>query len=160
MSSDTFRCPECQATLRIQPGIEAGDLVECPRCHHQFPGPPFDNPSPPRPTSPQPLPPITGHEISESLVRPRPRFADVDNPERIADSLRRHPVADDDEDANYGLAFDDDLSSSEELSPNYRIDVNRWFELATKHYGAFLGPAIGFILLGVAIYFCCIFVGL
>jgi hypothetical protein len=38
------------------------------------------------------------------------------------------------------------------ISSDYTVNLGRWFEFATAHYGAILGPAIGFLFLFVAIY--------
>ncbi len=139
MPSKMLRCPQCQATLRVATEIKTGDLVECSRCRQQFPVPDLDSVPPPAP--------LTGQEISESRGAGRRKFADLDDSEGVSESLRRRSISYDD-DADYPRGrYDDDLERRGPLTSDYTIDLGRWFQYGTAHFGEVVGPAIGFGLI-------------
>jgi predicted Zn finger-like uncharacterized protein len=148
MPSETFPCPQCQATLRVQPGVitNTGDLVECPRCRHQFPVPTLDTSA--GPAAP-PLEPLRGLEFSETPGPGRRKLADIDGPERISELPRRPSIAYDDEDYPRGR-YGDELDRRGPLSNEYTIDLGDWFSYGTAHFGSVIGPAVGF---GVLFFF-------
>lgn len=127
MAAETFACPECQASLRYSPNLKPGDEVQCPKCRTQFPVPdPATQPAGPT------------EEYTDRPGAARPRFsapADEDI------SATRRP-------AGYGGREGDGADEDyppPPMSGNYSIDINRWFAAAGQHYGAILGPAIGFL---------------
>jgi hypothetical protein len=130
--------------------MNTGDLAQCPRCGQQFPVPELDRPlATPAAESP---PARTGQEFSEFPQPSLPRFPDRDEPPHVTDEPRRPTLStpDDDDYAHHRRYYEVDRSGP--LSNDYTIEVGRWFEYATPHYSMFLGPAIGFIILGALIY--------
>ena len=126
MAAETFACPECQASLRYSPNLKPGDEVQCPKCRTQFPVP-----------DPATLPAGATEEYTDKPGASRPRFS---TPPDEDISTSRRPLG-----YGRGSGEADEDYPPRPLSGDYSIDINRWFAAAGQHYGAFLGPAIGFV---------------
>lgn len=151
MAQDTFACPECSSQLRRAPNLESGALIQCPRCDHRFTVPPESDsdgfttsPEPARPpVEDRPDPDREGTRRAEdppaSPLPPLTRSSDYDDDDY---GVRRPRPAIADEDyvnAPRGMA--------EDLSGDYEVTIGRWLALAWEHYGAYAGPAIGYLFL-------------
>lgn len=150
MSSDVFSCPGCRAKVARAPGLDPGQLVECPRCGHQFPLPERDEGGT---VSSQGRP-----ELSEALrpwpeappspgSRPEEEYTGAEPPPRPWTGARW----DDDRLEQRGLR--EEGPRLEGISPDYTIDLNEWIRYAKEHYSAVLGPMIGYMLIYVVIVF-------
>src|SRR5437660_10972721 len=128
MSSETFSCPECRASLRYAPGLDTGAVVRCPKSQAQFTVP--DRGSPPGPS---------GEEVTDAPGRGRPRRSASGEAEYSPTRGSARPTGPDD--------YPDEDYPERPLSGGYSIDLGRWFNIAGENYGAVLGPSIGFILL-------------
>jgi hypothetical protein len=131
MPVDSYPCPQCRVVLRGSDDLAPGDLVQCPRCGTQFT-----------------LPDLTAAAVQGPLPvtsapsRPPPRVPDPDVPFRPR--WQERPAAGHDEDYPHPSAA---YHRSGGLSADYVVDLGRWFNLATAHYSALLGPAIAYLLL-------------
>ncbi len=143
MALQVFSCPECGAQLKLAPGMTAGMKVKCPRCGLNFAAPNLGAEAsslgvdPPREEpnySPAPLsPPAEAPRFDEEDYSRYPQPPTPPEARRpyfdFRDEYADHP------DRRRGL---------EGLSSEYTIDLGEWFRLANMHYGAVLGPMIGY----------------
>jgi hypothetical protein len=133
---DVTRCPSCGRPLRV-PEQLFGELVQCPSCAYTFTATPAgsDPPAPAVP-APEPAPELREH-VTQTPELSLPRSA----PE---EKERWRPPPEEDDDyppprrARVGMA---------DISAEYRINLTEWFNHANAHYGAVLGPMIGYLLL-------------
>ena len=132
MSSETFSCPECRATLQYAQGLEAGAQVRCPKCQAQFAVP--DRMSPPGPGP-------SDDQYTDAPGRGRPSMSPPPAEEYSPTRRPARPGGPDD--------YPDEDYPERPLSGDYSIDLGRWFNVAGQHYSAVLGPSIGFILLAL-----------
>jgi hypothetical protein len=157
MALDTFTCPECGVKLRRTAHLRPGVRVQCPRCQLQFPVPEEgtdeltpppaarrDNPDEGYGQSPLPRagidrpsesdrddPGSTATRRADDFPVGAPGGFDFDRPER----------RDEDED------YPDIGRRGDNLTTDYRIDLNQWFAHGKEHWNAVLGPAVGFLIL-------------
>lgn len=158
MAPEFLDCPECQARLKNSAGMGPGDSVKCPRCGRVF-AVPDDAPGADLPTSAADGP---GGEGIRETVHPRDRDLPTSDSgpvrgEGIRETApprdRGRPRRPEDED------YDDDYDRprraglATDLSNDYRINFNKWFETAQKHYGDSFGPIIGYFIILQAISF-------
>jgi hypothetical protein len=139
MAVDTFTCPECQAKLRRSPHLRPGALVQCPKCHLQFPVPPEEE----EPASPPPEPARRAPGPSDAYGEtPAPAARREERLATGAEPRRRREEEDEDYPRAGGRRGD-----SEQLSSGYEIDLGQWFRVGAQHWSAVLGPFIGYLLL-------------
>ncbi len=147
---ETTRCPECGSLLRVPAQFSAGAEVKCPKCGLQFPLPrpdaaPADSPRPketehegdysdrPRPAPARREDDEAEGEYAEEGRLPRPgRRARGDAYDEDGDD---EPYDRDERRGRVGLAG---------LSNDYAIDLKEWFRYAKAHWGAVIGPMIGY----------------
>jgi hypothetical protein len=124
MPTREFACPQCNAPMRTGPTVEPGMSVRCPSCGStvRVPGDEFTG-------SPPAAPPRPAGEFTDA---PRYREDERDDFDR-PDGPREGP----------GL---------EGLSNEYSINIGEWFRYAQAHWGAVLGPMIGYMLLFAVMY--------
>jgi hypothetical protein len=162
MATDTFSCPECQVKLRRSPQLQPGTRVQCPRCQLQFPVPPPEEEEPPaepgRATagaySDSPMPgagrPEPPREADQDRDRDRAWGEHVStepSEERRPEGEPRRWAPPSDMDEDYAPAGrPEDL---DELARRSRVDLGAWFSIAKEHWGIFLGPTIGYVLIVV-----------
>jgi hypothetical protein len=144
--SETLACPECGAKLRPSEHLPPGALVQCPRCSHSFPTPAVAPLSAPGAAG-------GGQEVDYTPAPPARRADDVDRGAAEDQHVRRDPAA-------AGKWDDERLAGKgpvrrprrlEGLSNQYTIDASEWLRLAAAHWGAVLGPMIGFLILSQVI---------
>lgn len=122
---DTFSCPGCRSRLIRTAGLQPGDAVQCPRCRTQFDVPPEGGDAPARPPEREvgltttPSPPRREDHADEAAL-PRP-----------------------DRDVTFGPG----RKGVGDLTSRYAVELGRWWSLAARHYGAYLGGHLGFALL-------------
>jgi hypothetical protein len=114
-----FACPQCHASMRTGPTVEAGMSVRCPSCGStvRVPGDEFTG-------SPPAAPPRPAGEFTDA---PRYREDERDEFDK-PDGPPEGP----------GL---------EGLSNEYSIDLGEWFRYAQAHWGAVVGPMIGYLFI-------------
>lgn len=112
-------CPQCATSLRVPDTFPPGAKVKCPKCATPFPVPSAGDAADPAPVSVKPMdpPPMSPPAMDEGIGGAPPSFSSG---------------------GPAGL---------ESLSPNYKVDISALFGEISKHYGALLGPLIGFILI-------------
>ncbi len=136
MASEIFSCPQCNAKLRYSPNMQAGDEVQCPKCKAEFPVPELEEERTIR----------SSEEVTGAPGPRRPRFSEPGD-ENISSTRRSRP-------SNLeGDDYEDEDFSDRPFTGNYSIDINRWFNVAGKHYSAILGPMIGFLFVAWIISF-------
>ena len=146
MAVETFNCPQCQVKLRRSAQLQPGARVQCPRCSTQFSVPPVEEAVPP----PAPVGPAIGAEAGErerdDLVATGPRAGE----DRLSTGYDpgKGPYGGTEGGEDYPS-----LRSSEPdlLSHEYTIDLNVWLAYAREHWGAILGPAVGYQVLLIII---------
>lgn len=147
MPADTYQCPQCRATLRTPPDVEPGDLVQCPKCEAQFPAP--EQTAAPLPREPLPA----RGDILQTPGTSRPMLPEAEDDPFVTDRprprVRREPDWDDDEDYPRPSRLHLD---AEELARAWSVDLGKWFEYASNHWSAVLGPAVGYGLIFGLIY--------
>ena len=119
MPAPEFACPQCNAPIRTAPTVEPGMSVRCPSCGSTVRVPGEEVTASP-PTAPRP---------PREAVTEAPRYRederdDLDRPDGPREGL--------------GL---------EGLSNEYSIRIGDWFRYAQTHWGAVLGPMIGYTFL-------------
>jgi hypothetical protein len=150
MAPEIFHCPECNTALRRPPSLNAGDAVRCPKCRVEFEVPETDA-APPPPAAPSPMAP-SEEKYSGAPGSARPRFSDVEDDFNV--TTKRRPVRseadwDEDEDQDYPRSSGDHDPAG--LACEWHVDLGRWFSYGSAHWGAVLGPAIGFGVLYLVI---------
>jgi hypothetical protein len=149
MPDDVFHCPACRAPLRRSPAVAAGTLAQCPRCDERFPVPAEDRPAPP--------PPADQPAITDRPGRPRlsaddhldlPRLRDDYDEDqrrdgRLDDGPGDRPGPDENDDDYYRPG----VPRHQRLNTEYQVDLGEWMDYAKGHWGAMVGPCIGYVIL-------------
>jgi hypothetical protein len=159
MALDVFSCPECGVKLRRSSSLTPGVRVRCPRCNVRFTVPPVEEDVPANPDAPPADRPEPGYVTSPGGAD-RGGF-DRDRgsagTRRADDEPMRPPPNFDESRREYDEDYDPDYPSTRgrvagELRNDYEVDLGKWFTLGMKHWGAFLGPFIGFALIFLILY--------
>jgi hypothetical protein len=122
-------CPGCNERVRI-PDQYIGKLVRCPLCKHQF-----------RVEQEEPI--VEIDDEAEALRR----ASGKPMPGEMEEGYEEEPGEED----SAGVARRRARGGTGELSNDYVIVPSEWFHYAGIHYGRFLGPAIGYIIIVIGL---------
>lgn len=132
MSQDTFLCPSCKSALRRSAQLTPGTAVKCPRCAHVFEVPAEEE---------IPFAPLLPEAVSDRPLSPPPAAP----PRRT-----RGPDRDFDFDDDRPRGRRDRKSrrrADVNLTSRWHSQIGTWFNMATREWGDFLGPYIGYAFL-------------
>jgi hypothetical protein len=136
MPANQFNCPSCNTLLRLAEPLPAGTKVKCPKCGTIFGAE----------EAPIPVEPV-GSEARQFTPRDAvPRVAPQPAPPPPSP---RYGEYEGDEEDLYG----ESAGGTRLPRREYRVEIGRWFDYASSHYGSVFGPMIGYMLILIGLGF-------